>query len=1010
MKNIFLKTFTLSLLMVFQVAFAQDTVTGTVSDNNGQPIPGATIVLKGTSTATTADFDGNFSINVGLGDVLVVSYVGYSSSEVVVNSSTLSIVLDSATKLDEVVVTGYGEISKKKSAVASSKLSASTIEFRPNASVINTLAGQVAGLDIWNNSGEPGSNSVINLRGRNSINGNTEPLILLDGTPIDEDDFQAFNPNEIESIDILKDAGATSIYGNRGANGVILITTKRGQFEKPLEINVSSFYTYAEVADNEYNMMSASEILALENSRGVGYGNTLTQEEIDEYPDYFWGDFFYRNAKTTNHNISLSSGGKKSSQFTSLGYFEQEGAVIKSRLKRFNLRNNLNVRSTDDKFRLASSLSINYSKTDELASLGTGSINWNLMFGPMMAVPYITPGDYVTWEQRPSDIFISDKYPDLFSQTPLLLMDQSKNYVNQDEDTKIIYNIDVQYDILDNLTFRSSTGLDYFNATNLNWQDPNAWTRRYFARNNPEELGLAGRQSQSDTRIFTVNQLTSLNWDTVIDSDHTINIGLYSEYFKAHYTTFGYNAQGLNPKTTFPGDGSAFIGDNSANDFFTDTGSAGLNYAGLFSYFGSADYDFKGKYGFSATYRRDASYRFSTTNRWATFGSVAARWNVSDEDFMENTPFDYLKLRTSYGTSGNQRIVGGGYFSGADLYESLFGTGTGYQGQVSTFLAQIPNNALKWEEIEQVNVGIEFSIFDNLLNGEIDVYQKTTNDLYQSRPISAVNATTSIAANIGGLKNNGIDVDLNLNVLKASTKDDLSLSLGLKGNYNKNELFDLPGDQGYIDGIGRNGGKVGEFKTIRFYGINPATGNLLFLTADNLLTESPNADTDRVWLDKSDTPDYFGSVTLSTSFKGFTLQAQANYTSGIFRYNNNYANSVDYDDIGSFNMSNDVLRAWTPTNRVTDMPSLDSTNRTSYSSSRFLRDGDYFNLRFVSLSYTLGENIIGGTGIKNCNIYVNAENLITFTEWKGIDAVSRSSGSREFPNPKLVSVGIDLTF
>ena len=191
---------------------------------------------------------------------------------------------------------------------------------------------------------------------------------------------------------------------------------------------------------------------------------------------------------------------------------------------------------------------------------------------------------------------------------------------------------------------------------------------------------------------------------------------MYSEYFKAHYTTFGYNAQGLNPKTTFPGDGSAFIGDNSANDFFTDTGSAGLNYAGLFSYFGSADYDFKGKYGFSATYRRDASYRFSTTNRWATFGSVAARWNVSDEDFMENTPFDYLKLRTSYGTSGNQRIVGGGYFSGADLYESLFGTGTGYQGQVSTFLAQIPNNALKWEEIEQVNVGIEFSIFARKLS------------------------------------------------------------------------------------------------------------------------------------------------------------------------------------------------------------------------------------------------------------------------------------------------------
>ena len=1004
MKNNFLNTLLLSFLMVFQVALAQDTVKGTVSDDDGQPIPGATVVLKGTSTATTADFDGNFSINVGLGDVLVVSYVGYSSAEVTVDSSTLSVTLQSATKLDEVIVTSYGETSKKKSAASTQRITSETIENRPNASIIQTLTGQVAGLDIFTNSGQPGANSLIELRGSNSINGNTEPLILLDGTPIDEDEFSQLNPNEIETLDVLKDAGGTAIYGNRGANGVILIKTKRGEFNSPLKIKVNSSYAVSKYQDSDYDMMNASELLAIEKELNRGYGATLTDEEIANFgPGYDWKDFFYQDGKTENHNVTITSGGAKSSQLTSLGYFEQEGITITTKLQRFNLRNNFNTRSDDGKFKLASSLSLNFAKTNIRGSEGSSGINRNIQFGPLYAAPYVLPSDYI------DDVsaFGADKGFNVFQITPLILMDLAKKTVRKDEDIKAIYNLDISYDLLDNLTFRSVSGVDYSGINNLYAEPSDQWSAVYFEDAN--NTGLAGFQDYDQTNILAINQTTSVTWNTTIADDHNITAAGYLEYFKAHYKTFGYRNRGLNPKTYYPGDGSAYIADNSANDSFSNSVNANLLDAGLFSYFASLDYDFKDKYGFSATARRDASYRFSQSNRWGTFGSVALRWNVSDEDFMENTPFDYLKIRGSYGTNGNQRIVGGGYFSGADLYESLFATGSGYQGQVSTFLSQIPNDALKWEEVTQLNIGAEFSLFDNLIDGEVDVYFKTTDDLYQSKPVSLVTSVSSLTSNIGGLKNNGVDLLLNLNLIKPQG-DDFGLSFSFNGNYNKNELFDIPTDTGYIIGIGRNGGPLGELYTINYAGVNPANGNLLFYTADGQLTENPNADTDRVWTDTTSTPDIFGGFSTRATYKNFTFQAQFNYATGVYRFDNNMARFQSYSSIGRFNMSRDILRAWTPDNRNTDMPAYAATNRTSYSSDRFQRDASYLTFRFASLSYDFDDKVLDGTGIEGLNVYLNGENLLTFSEWRGFDVVARSSSSLIYPNPRTISLGINATF
>ena len=1004
MKTKFIQILTFALIAVFQVALAQQVVTGTVSDQDGLPVPGATVAIKGTSTATAADFDGNFSIAASNGDVLVVSYVGYTATEATVEGAIINISLGSNTALDEVVVTGYGETTKAKSTNSTVRITAETITNRPNASLIQTLSGQVAGLDISTNSGAPGSNSLIELRGTNSINGNTEPLILLDGTPIDEDDFRALNPNEVESLDVLKDAGATAIYGNRGANGVILIKTKRGGFSQPLKVAVSSIYQVSSVQEDDFDMMNASEILTLEKQLNRGLGASLTDAEIAAYGEgYNWGDFFWRDGKTSNHNVTVTSGGAKSSQLTSFGYFHQEGVTITTALQRFNIRNNFNTRSDNGKFKLASSLSLNFAKSNNRASEGTGSINRNVQFGPQYSLPYVFPAD----KGNDPSAFGDAKGLSVFQITPLILMDLAEKTVRDDEEIKIIYNLDTSYDLTDNITFRSVTGLDYASTDNLYVQPSDQWSSVYFE--GTDDAGLAGYQDLDHTDIFSINQTTSLTWDTTFDK-HSLTVSAFTEYFKAHYQTFGYRSNGLNPKTYYPGDGSSYVDDNSSNDVFADSTNANLLNAGLFSYFASLNYDFDGKYGFTATARRDASYRFSQSNRWGTFGSVGLRWNVSEEDFMSDiSAIDYLKIRTSYGTNGNQRIGAGSYFTSADLYESLYATGTGYQGQVSTFVSQIPNNTLKWETVSQFNVGAEFSLWDNLINGELDVYFKKTDDLYQSKPVSAINAITSLSANVGGVENNGVDLLLNVNLIKPEG-DNFGLSLSFNGNYNDNKLYDIPADTGYIIGIGRNGGPIGENYIIRYAGVNPANGNLLFYTKDDQLTESPNADTDRVWTNTNSVPDYFGGFSTKATYKGFSFQTQFNYATGIDRFDNNMSRFQSYSSVGRFNMSRDVLRAWTPDNRITDMPAYAATNRTAYTSDRFQRNGDYLTLRFASLSYDFKESLLQGTGIKSLNMFVNGENLVTFSEWRGFDVVARSSSSLIYPNPRTISVGINATF
>ena len=989
------------LALIMSFSFAQEkTITGNVTDQSGLPLPGVSVVVMGTTSGTQTDFDGNYSIKANAGQKLKFTYLGQKAVErTITSANSINVQMEEdAQALGEVVVQGYRTSTKEKSSIASVTISAQTIENRPNASFVQTLSGQVAGLNITTSSGQPGAASNINLRGVTSINGNTQPLFIIDNAPVDESNFRSLNPQDIASISVLKDAGATAIYGNRGANGVVIIKTRQGSYNSGLKVNYTGIQSFGTLQGNDYNLMDSQQLLNLQRERGVGRGDGLTDAEINAYTTTDWAKFFFRTGLTQNHTLSLSSGGEDSSQFTSFGYYDQAGILKNSGLKRFNIRNNTTGKSSNDKFNYSTNLSINYSTSDEPNSIGTGGINQNYVLGAYQSVPFISPDDYTTGAALLS--------PLSFTNTPLFLMDKLRTYTRVEEEVKLIGSLTAGYKLTDELGINMTASADYTNEIRTTSTASDSFNALLFGgAGNP----TAGDQQQQTSRTFTFNQVTSLNYGNVWGK-HTLDAGVYMEYFKAHFRSFGYDANGLDPKTFSPGDGSGFVDDLGTNDVFIDIANANILNAGLFSYFTSADYDFDSKYGLSATIRRDASYRFAGSNRWATFYSVAGRWNISNEAFMDNSIFNVLKLRGSYGTAGNQNINGTGYFASPDLTENFFATGGGYANFNSLFLSQIGNTTLRWETVTQANVGVDFELASSRLRGSLDGYIKTTTDLFQSKPVSAINSVTSLNANVGTLKNTGVDLTLNYDLIRPKTNDGFSLSLSALGNYNKQELGDLPSEDGELQGTGRNGGKLFEYFTLRYAGVNPANGNLLFLTADGDVTENPNADTDRVWLDKNIYPDFNGSFGFKLDYKGFFLETNWTYTIGVDRFDNDLAGFQNPDNIDQFTKSTDILRAWTPDNRVTDIPAFDAFNRNSFGSDRYLRNADYVRLRFASIGYNFPKRFLEGTGFTNLRIFGNGENLFTFSEWRGFDPEALSNTSRIYPTQRTLSVGFELGF
>lgn len=1015
-------TWILTLFLVFfvQIGFAQQKqVTGVVRTEFGDPIPGASVLLVGTEEGTETNVEGSYSLNAKEGDRVRVVFGGFKTVTVrVSDSNILNVIMveEDPFDLEVLVVDTYRTTSKPKSNVAATTITSETIEGRPNASFVQTLQGQVPGLNISTGSGQPGSsNTTVLLRGISSINGSTEPLYVIDGVPMSSANFRSINQNDIESVNVLKDAGATSIYGNRGANGVIVVTTKRASFEQDLQIKYVGTVGVSTLQNHKYNLMGGAELMRYENQTQKNNSRWATRD-IDNAYETDWMNYFFRNAISQNHTLSFSSGSKNMNQFTSIGYTDHEGTLKNTDLKRFNFRSNLNGRNNSGRLTYNTNITANYSRSHQATNLGTGSVNLNPVVSAMGGVPYFSPEQYRVDDAWGSIIGVyshgSGNNQNLVKLAPLMIVDQLNHFRNYSDELKSIVSGTINYDLGAGFSVGTNLGIDYTDVKQIMFESPYAFNSELFRETGQEYVGF---EREYNTRTASFNSTTNLKWNKTFNEKHEIRAGAYLEYLKAHYNYSVLQQNGLDPYFSGPGYGTGWIGDVDENDYYVPNISKSVAESGLFSYFGMVDYDYDTKYGVGITLRRDASFRFSEQNRWGTFWSVSARWNIDREDFMENSVFNELKLRGSYGTAGNQDIVSSGLFGGNSLFREQYSlSGISYNDQPTTFISGIPNPNLRWETIEQANIGIDFGVWTNRLRGSIDVYQKTTKDLYQSRPMSAIHGGSSIFDNIGSMRNSGVELLLAGDIVR---NENLRITLNANGSYNKNEFVELAGadEDGAVWNGGlttmREGDPFGQFYVVQYAGVNPDNGNLLFFDKDGNKVER-YVDADRQYTGKSYIPKYQGGFGLDVDYKGWFLSSAFTFVQDVWRYDYDYSGLINIDNIGNWNMSRDMYDSWTTTNRNASLPSVNATNQPYQNfSDRHIQDASYIRLRYISLGYNFKQKDLAFMGLTGLRVYAQAENLVTWSKWKGWDAESnRGSDQWQYPTPKTVSFGVEVQF
>lgn len=1028
MRSKFKWIFTLLLALSMQFSFAQEKpVTGVVSDATG-PIPGVNIVVKGTNRSTQTDIDGKYTINAKQGEILIFSFVGMNNTTATVGASnSMNVKMQDGLKLEEVVVDGYRSTTKKKSSVAQTTITAKNIQDRPNVSFLQSLQAQVPGLNISTSSGSPGTAKIQSLiRGISSLNGSTEPLIVVDGIPSSQAVFRSINSEDIESATVLKDAAATAIYGNRGASGVIVIKTKGGKLDSDVSFRYSSSTGFTTLQDNDYNILDSKNLLTLERTYGAGEGsfnpntgNPYTDAEIDAATNTKWKDIFFTTGISKSHNLSMSQGSSKMTNFTSLGYFDQQGIVPGTDFKRFSLRSNFTGKSTSERFSYTSNIYASYSKRNQLDQETRTDINANILQNPLQglltSLPYLDPAVYVNGQQLFDDFGAPS-----FQITPYMLMDYLRpgNIPSTFNETKLVASLSGSYKLNKELTFTSTGAADYAQENRLFARAPGSYLAIVAASSIAAPFG--GIETQSTNRDFAFTNTNKLNFNKTFNEKHTIDANAFVEYTKYHRTFFSYTQSGLDPRTWSPGAGTGYVPFSTTTPtLYRPTVQALKRDAGLFSYFGTVDYDYDSRFGIAGTIRRDASYKFIDDNKWGTFYSVAGRWNMDKEAFMNNSVFKELKLRASYGTNGNQNVPAPGSgvnpnFLGSNLVRDTNSSQSGYGNAASLGIGVLANPAVKWETTTQLDLGVDFNVSDRL-TGSIDFYNKKTTDLFDDIQISAVTGQYSIDGNNGSIQNRGLEVGLKYDFFKNKA---FKLDVYVNGAYNKATYLTTlqPNNATEYNGnfIRQVDGLIYEYNLVPLVGVNPANGNLLFLDINGNETETVT-DADRRATGKSYLPVYQGGFGLNASYNGFFVSSQFSFAAEVYRFDFDLTNLSDPGAIGVFPVTADLLNAWTPTNTNTNVPSLtaDSANLAAGDtfSDRWLQDASYIRLKALTFGYMVPSKFLNKTLFQGVKIYSQMENYITWTKWRGLDPESSGASNQGgYPAPKVISFGLDLQF
>lgn len=947
-----------------------------VASDGGQPLVGVSVIAGMTNGVSTLS-DGTYSISVQAGTELTFSYIGYKNVVYKVPSGPSPVVFDltmesESQALDDVVVIAYGVRKKGTVAGSVSVVKADKVESTPTAAFDQALQGQVPGLTVLSNSGEPSASAEMKIRGIGSINSGTAPLYILDGAAISSSDFNTVNPSDIESISVLKDAASTSIYGARAANGVIVITTKRGRMgDRPI-INYRMQLGFSQIANDNWNIMNTAERIQYEKEIGLTEGKNyalLSQTDVN------WLDAVFNSAALLqNYELSVSGAGDKTNYYISGGYYNQEGTAVASGFKRYSIRTNVEQRAASW-LKIGTNTLLNYQEIEQ-ADEGAPSLVTPISAAQFM-MPYWNP-----YKADGSLASIEDGSWKGDGQNPLEWI--ANNPVTYKK-YKLISSIFAEAAPIEGLTIRSQFNVDYSHTTGFGQSMPE------YAPNLGE-----GSASRSSTDAMSLQITNTVNYRFTVNDDHSFNFLVGQEGENYHYEAFSLATRGQNNNNlTTISNGTRAV---SWNDITDDD-------YGLLSFFARAEYNYSNRYYADASVRTDASSRFGADNRWAGFWSVSFMWDLRNENFMNSARrwLTNAQFTISTGTSGNSSIPN---------YEhlALVSGGVDYMGNAGIAPTSQSTEDLRWEKPWTTNIGIHLG-FWNRLNVDVEFYNKCVTDMLMEVPQSySDNGFGYRWSNVGTMVNRG--VEFSVTATPVLTKD-FTWTLNANFSYNKNKIVELyNGVQEYeLANTSRKlvvGHDMGEFYLNRFAGVNPANGDALWYTKDGELTNEIR-DEDKVMTGKSMYAPWEGGFGTSFNWKGLSLSAQFSWVADRWMINNDRYFNESNGRFSAYNQSRRLLDRWKQPGDVTDIPRHGVYTEFD---SRLLEDASFLRLKNVMLSYTFPAELLEKTKFfRGVRIYVQAQNLLTFTGFSGLDPESSSNiYIAQYPAARQFTFGLDLTF
>jgi len=984
----------------------QNMVSGTVKDAIGTPLPDVNIAISGTAKGTKTDFDGNYSLEANKGDVLIFSFIGMDTKSITVgDTNTIDVVLvENQASLDEVVVIGYGTQRKKAIAGAVESVNSDDFKNQPMTNAVDALQGRATGVFVGSTNGAPGGNSKIVIRGQNSIGNGNGPLVVIDG--IVGGSLENLNPSEIASMQVLKDASSTAIFGSRGANGVIIVTTKNGTTEGA-QVSFETFYGMQSVS-KKIDLLSAADFAKQVNIKGFdisGAAPTYTDQEIADLASSGgtdWQDELFRSAPTKNYNLSVSGKSGKIDYYFSGGLADQEGIILNTGFKRYNFRTKVNAQ-VSDKIRIGMNLSTMRSKglNNQNRSTLTSPVYGALAYDPTMPI-YDAEGFYN---------LTSIKGVGTLGVNPLALQLEQNMDINK---KNLLLSAYLNYEIIDGLTLNVTGG------SNVN--------------TNKTEMFNAELTSKNFAGIYdnevTTNQLTSrLTYEKEIGEDHKLKLDAIYEFSATDGFLDGISASNVS---------NANLNINNIGDAESVNANSKAFERQLESVMGRIHYSFQDKYIITAAIRRDGASVLADGLKYKTYPSVGVAWNMAKDLFDESTVVDDMKFRVSYGTTGSQ-VVG--------PYQTFALNGTGPEhrypfddatGVPGVGPAVLANPNLGWESTTQLNFGLDMTFLNNRLGLVLDWYKKGTDNIIMGVPIAPYRGPVSLTANMAGTENTGIELGINGTIINTD-----NFRWDANFNFAKNEsiVTDLGGVKSALAGGKYGAGlaiapaillEVGE-KTGNFYGYlydgvwksSEATGAAVYgnvpgdakykdINSDGKinnddLTVMGNGQHDFVW-----------GINNTLTYNAFDLNVFFQGVNGNDIWNLGRGYIIGGSADARHATSPDILNRWTPQNENTDIPAYSATSKDYIQSSRYVEDGSYVKLRNVSLGYNLPEAIANKSKLfSSLRIYVSGQNLLTFTNYSGFDPEITSTGNNPvaqsidfgaYPTAKSFIFGINVTF